>query len=65
MPDTPSPSPRRPIGAAIRRNDEARRRAAEVTPADVLNARLLWMRHAPPGWRGLIEARKVEGGSAT
>lgn len=61
MPDSATPAPRRPVGHAIRRNDEARRRAAEVTAADVLAARLLWMRYAPPGWRGLIEARREEG----
>jgi hypothetical protein len=60
MASTPEPVPRQPIGAAIRRTDESRARAAEVTEADVLNARLLWMRNAPPGWAGLIEARRGE-----
>jgi hypothetical protein len=57
MPDS-APAPRRPIGAAIRRNDEARERAARITEADIFAARLLWMRYSPPGWQGMIEARR-------
>jgi hypothetical protein len=56
----PAPAPRRPIGRAIRRDDEARERAARITAEDVLAARLMWHRGAPSGWQGLIEARREE-----
>jgi hypothetical protein len=63
VPDTPTPANRRPIGSAIRRNDEARERLSQVGPGDVVAARMTWMRYAPPGWQGLIEARVSEGES--
>lgn len=57
MPDRFPLPIRRPLGKAIRRTAAERERAATITPADVLAARRLWHRTAPPGWAGLIEAR--------
>jgi hypothetical protein len=54
-----TPSDRPPSGRAIRRTADERRRAAEITPGDIVAGRMLWHRVAVPGWQGLVEA-KVE-----
>jgi hypothetical protein len=57
MPDFPIPPLRRPLGKALRRTAEERRRLATIGPADMVNARMMWHETAPDGWQRLIEAR--------
>ncbi len=57
MPDFPRPIQRRPAGRAIRRTADERAKVSQITSADVLAARMLWVETAPASHKGLVEAK--------
>jgi hypothetical protein len=59
-------SPRQPkkrLGRPLPLTDEQLDQAARITPTDVLDARVLWLLHAPPELRDLLNARPEKGGT--
>lgn len=53
----PDPNQNRRLGPALRRTDADRARAADISFEDILEARETFAKHAPKGFKGLIEAK--------
>ncbi len=51
----PDPNANRKLGPALRRTDADRARAADISFEDILEARETFAKHAPKGFKGLIE----------
>lgn len=60
LPENPNEPPGHPTGNALFWSPADIARLAEVTPADVAEARDLWRKHVTEGGKSLLDARVDE-----